>query len=289
MNHKNKGVYAYIADTVPIKDRSFRISFFLIIGSIANLVVTFACGYVIKYYGFIYVFATSMALSIAALLYTIFVIPESLTELRHKSLCQRIRSCSFFSYLRCFRVFFNFSELATTVQNNETQPLLPTVQENVAKKPTCILMMIVCASAILCLVQNGATSVFGLFLMDYPLCFDSLGRSHYALFSTAVSVVLCLLVSKFLRVTDLLICMMAVGTYGISFLFFIYGKRVEYVYIGAAVSSLVGLQYGFAKSAVSKSMIKSEVADALSSSKNKLFVFSKFPVKFAYYSSLKDY
>lgn len=76
--------------------------------------------------------------------------------------------------------------------------------------------------------------------------------------------VMCLVVSKFIRTNDLLICIISCTSYFASVFCYVYGDSKFYLYLGSMVASLGSLQYGYARSIVSKSMGKAEVSDALS-------------------------
>ena len=274
-------VYLYITDMVSYENRSFRITFFVIIESVATLSATLVCGYVIKYVvnGFLYLFVASAILSAISLLYCVLVLTESLGELDGKTIWQRLKTCSPRHCLKIVTIYFTPLELNNlddegqeTIAKGDQESLLPK-KTSTRKKNTFALFTMIGANSIVCFVQSGTKSIFTLFLMDYPLCFDSIARSNYSIFSQAVSIVLSSLVSKLLRINDMLICMLAVGTYATSFLCLVFGKSTLYIYICSILASLVGLQYGFVKSAVSKSMNSHEVADALSSGKTKIKVF----------------
>jgi hypothetical protein len=129
--------------------------------------------------------------------------------------------------------------------------------------------------------------------MNRPFCFDSIDLSNYSVFATIVSLCMSLLVSKLLNINDLIICILSVGSYMASLFCYIYATNSNFIYlgkflllfwfiffssfniviryylvffyiIGAVVSSIAGLEYGYVRSIVSKSVDKSEVADALS-------------------------
>lgn len=97
-------LYCYIADFTSTRSRSYRITLLNSLNSIASLCVTFACGYVIKWYGYFYLFLVALVFMVISLLYTIFFIPEPLTELRDKSLIDRLKLCSLKRTVNCFTV-----------------------------------------------------------------------------------------------------------------------------------------------------------------------------------------
>ena len=75
---------------------------------------------------------------------------------------------------------------------------------------------------------------------------------------------MCLFVSKFIRINDLLICAFSCASYFASIFCYIFGHSKFYIYLGSVVKSISGLQYGYARSIISKSMAKGDVSDALS-------------------------
>lgn len=97
-------LYCFISDLTPASDRSYRITLVNNINSIASLCVTGACGYVIKYYGYFYLFLTSTLLTIFVLFYTIFFVSEPLEELRSVSMWTRISRCSIRKSANCLKV-----------------------------------------------------------------------------------------------------------------------------------------------------------------------------------------
>jgi len=257
-------LYCYISDLTSPSSRSYRITFLNNTNAMANLCVTFICGYIIKYYGYFYLFLASVVLVFSAFLYTLILVPEPLVELKDKSFCQRLKSCSIKRTINCFTVYF--SKKKEKHNSRETEPLLnelPT-EQNTHRKQTFVLLLIVFANFLYNFGTIGIGSIFTLFIMNAPFCFDSIDISNFSVFSTVLSLVVSLLVSKFKRVKDLLICIVSVASFFASVFCYIYGTNIYYVYLGAAISSLAGLEYGYVRSIVSKSVDKKEVADALS-------------------------
>ena len=54
-------------------------------------------------YGYFYLFLASLCLALLALIYTLFFVPETLTDLKHKNLLQRLRDCSIRKCFNCFK------------------------------------------------------------------------------------------------------------------------------------------------------------------------------------------
>ncbi len=147
--------FSYISDSTSPKSRSFRISLLVNINSAASLCTLYTCGIVIKLYGYFYLFLTSLCLTLLALLYAIFLVPESLSELKNKRICQRIRSCSFRKCLNCFKVYFNPKPPrdkdslvlpASQDANDDETFLLLSRNRNLPKKQTPVLLTIVLAN-----------------------------------------------------------------------------------------------------------------------------------------------
>lgn len=97
-------LYCYIADFTSPGSRSYRITFLNSLNSVANLCVTFAAGFVIKWYGYFYLFLVSVVLIATSLVYTIFLIPEPLVEIRDKSILDRLKLCSLNRIAKCLTV-----------------------------------------------------------------------------------------------------------------------------------------------------------------------------------------
>ncbi|RNA16674.1 proton-coupled folate transporter-like [Brachionus plicatilis] len=263
-------LYCYIADLTSPASRSYRITLLNNLNSLATLCVTFVCGYVIKYFGYFYLFFASVILMLISFFYTLLLIPEPLIDLHHTSLVQRIKKCSIKRTINCFRVYFSKESKKCKTEssrlldpNNNPDEII--VQEHTKlSKQTFVLLLIVFANFIYCFGSLGIGSIFTLFLMNKPYCFDSVQISNYSVFATIVSLVASLLVSKFLKVNDLIICILSVLSYFVSVLCYIFGNSTDYIYLGAVVASISGLEYGYIRSIVSKSVEKNEVADALS-------------------------
>lgn len=262
--------FSYISDLTSARSRSFRISLLGNINTAASLCTLYACGIVIKYYGYFHLFLTSVCLILFALLYTIFLVPETLVEIKHKNIFQRIRSCSVRKCFNCFKVYFNEKEHKDALiqpatgddDDNETFLLLSRKRQTLQKQ-TWVLLTIVLANFIYVFGANGIGSIFTLFIMNSPFCFDSIEISKYSVFSTFVQLVFSMIISKFLRINDLIICCFSVLSLFSSVFFYIYGNSAIYIYAGALISSIAGLQCTYARSIVSKSVAKSEVSDAL--------------------------
>lgn len=247
-------LYCFISDTTSISTRSYRITFINNLNSIASLCVTFVCGYVIKYYGYFLLFLTSLILILISFVYTLFLIPEPLSELKDKNFLQRIKACSFRRLFNCFKVYFNKKP-----EEQSSALLNPPI-----KKQTKVLFLIIFANFIYYFGTVGLASIFTLYLMNAPFCFDSIEISNYTVFSTVVSLVMCLFVSKYVPINDLLVCILSAGSFFVSVFFYIFGTSVFDIYLGALISSVANLEFGYVKSIVSKSVEKHEVADALS-------------------------
>ena len=257
-----------MADTVSLEDRSFRITLINIIGSVSTLTVTLPAGYLIQYYGYMYVFLASVVLSASALLYGICAVPESLAQLRNKSVWERLSSCSVRNVINCVTVFFTDYQIpqATAAGCDESDALL-TQPAVTVKKQSFVLLLIVAANVLFSFVINGASivsSIFQLFVMNYPFCFDSVGLSSFTTFATIASIVACFVVSKLLRVNDLIVATLAICSLLGSYLCYIFGKTTSLIYAGAAISSISTLEFSYVKSAISKNMHPSEIADAFS-------------------------
>lgn len=229
-------LYCYISDLTSPSSRSYRITLINSLNSMASLCVTLGCGYVIKYFGYFYLFVASDALIVISLLYTIFLIPESLLSLKDKSLTQRLKSCSIKNTSNCLKVFFpdNPKERVGDEANERTGLLNndPSPEIKAPKKQTYILLLIIFANFVYNFGSAGISSVFTLFLMNKPFCFDSIAISNYTVFSTVVSLVMSLVVSKFIKINDLLICIFSTLSYMLGLLCYTYGSATADIYLG---------------------------------------------------------
>lgn len=280
-------IHCTLADTTSPKSRSYRLVLVNYIGSVSSLSVTFLCGYIIKYYGYLYLFIASLALSVVAFLYTLLFITESLVELRNKSIYQRIKSCSLSNIVNSVKVYAPREPKAPRRRStydddasaDETDNLLNDskhgssvdgMEEEEAeeftktRRQSYVLILIVFANFLYNFSGNGLNSIFTLFIMNEPFCFDSIAISNYSLFATVVSLTMSLVVSKFIKCNDLLICIFSVLSHFCNVFCYIYGKTPFLIYLGAVIGCISGLEYGYARSIISKSFKKEEVPDALS-------------------------
>ena len=254
-------LYCYLSDLTPIESRAYRITLLNSMNSIASLCVTYLCGYVIKYYGYFYLFLSSVILLLIALVYTICLVPETLIELNDKSMIKRFKYVSISRSINCFKVFFvpTTEERSPLLGNSEQK------QKKVSTKQTLALILVVLANFVYCFGINGIYSVFTLFIMNAPFCFGPIEISQYSVFSTVVSLVVSLLVSRFLKINEVLICALSVASCFISVFCFIYGNSEFYIYLASVISSINTLSFSYVRSIVSKSVDKSKVSDAFSS------------------------
>ena len=273
-------MYACIADVVSVEDRSYRMSLLPIVSSTASLATIVPAGYILKYVrdGFAYLFTLNSALLALTLVYAGRLIDEPLVELRDRSLWQRIRSCSFNNLLNSFRVFFKTTTTTTTTSNDETQIIdqqgsqlkssssSSSSSSSKSKSNTLVLLLILAAAA--CQTFGGAcqSSIQTLFLINYPMCFDSVSRSNLSLFGQVTSIVLGFLACKYVRINDLLFCLMCVTSAFVGQFFRMFGTRQLHMYMESAFSAIADMQNDYAKSAITKYMSnKADVGHVIAS------------------------
>lgn len=166
-------------------------------------------------------------------------------------------------------MYFNDIEPGPKASNYEREDLLPKQDKNEASatiptKQTGVLLVVVFTNFVYVFGTQGIQAIFTLFIMNAPYCFDSVDISTFSIFTTVVSLFGCLFVSKFIQVNDMLICAASCFSFFASIFCYILGNSTFYIYLGSVIASISGLQYGYARSIVSKSMAKHEVSDALS-------------------------
>lgn len=147
---------------------------------------------------------------------------------------------------------------------SEQESLLQRAPDRRTRKQTFSLLLLVAANLIYLFGTVGVGSIFTLFIMNAPFCFDSIQISNFSVFATVLSLFVSLLISKFIRVNDVIICILSTLSYFVSIFFFILAQDATFIYLGSAISSPAGLEYGYVRSIVSKSVAKEEIADALS-------------------------
>lgn len=171
-----------------------------------------------------------------ALVYTIFVIYEPLVELRDKSFLSRLRMCSFKRILNPFKVYFRDTDTADYDDDDDQSRLILNNEgldkRRKRKKQTFVLLLIVFANLVYVFAASGVGSIFTLFIMNAPYCFDSVLISKFSVFATVVSLIASFGVSKFLRVNDLLICLVSVASYFSSLLFYMFGNKILHIFLG---------------------------------------------------------
>lgn len=139
-----------------------------------------------------------------------------------------------------------------------------TTQEPTIRKQTFVLLLIVFANFVFVFGTVGIGSIFTLFIMNAPFCFDPIEISNFSVFSTIISLLVSLFISKFVRVNDLLICILSTASYFGAVFCYIFGSSTRDIYLASVIGSPAGLEYGYVRSIVSKSVERDEVADALS-------------------------
>lgn len=147
----------------------------------------------------------------------------------------------------------------STSSQDEQDKTTPTL-----RKQTFVLLLIVFANFIYVFGTVGIGSIFTLFIMNAPFCFDSVQISNFSVFSTLISLMVSLFISKFIRVNDLIICIISTASYFSAVFCYIFGRSTYDIYLSSVIGSPAGLEYGYVRSIVSKSVEKNEVADALS-------------------------
>jgi MFS transporter, PCFT/HCP family, solute carrier family 46, member 3 len=126
-----------------------------------------------------------------------------------------------------------------------------------------VLILLVIANLIYCFGVNGVGSIFTLYTMNIPFYWDSIAISTYTFYNTALSLFLSLIVSKLLKINDIIICFLSAFSYFISLFIFGFATTSFHIYLGAGISAISGLEFAYVRSIVSKLVTKYEIADAL--------------------------
>lgn len=280
-------LHCYVSDTTSSESRSYRITLVNYMSSITGLFVTFGCGYMITYLGYVYVFAIAFVFHLLSFVYTVFCVPEPIVTLRDKSFVSRVASCSLKSITNCFKVYMRKSHpvIVNKMSKNdasETDALLggghvpegdddevrcvkpaeSTAQNVHQVRQRAVLILVVVANMIYCFAANGIGSIFSLYVMNAPFCWDPIEISAFSLYNTVLNLFLSLLISKFCRVHDILICISSAFTNLVSLVVYGYAKTSVMVYAAAGISAIAGLEFSYARSIVSKLVTKYEISDA---------------------------
>lgn len=243
-------LHCYITDLTTNKHRSYRLTLVNYMSSISSLFISFACGYVIKYFGFFYLFLASLVLNSIALVYTCVFVPESLQRLKNRSIFQRIQSCSISRIKNSFYVLTRKTHPVVPrkprdetenietdrllgIENNFVEPEITTVNENKIKhRQRSVIVLVIVANLIYCGACTGIGSIFTLYLMNVPFCWDSVYISSYAVFSTVTQVVSVLFVSKLIQINDILICIASCFSNFVSLFVYASASKTLDIYIG---------------------------------------------------------
>jgi hypothetical protein len=228
-------LYCYIADVTPYKTRSYRLTLINYMSSIMFIFVSYGTGYVIKFFGFVWVFGVSLGFHLIALLYAIIFVPEPLGSLRTMTLRTRIRSCSTKRILNSFKVFTRTIHPVQTTQHTDgPESFLDSneVRITTKRRQRAILILLVSANVVYIFGSAGIASIFTLFLMNAPLCWDSIYISVFNVYSTVTSLVCSLIVSRYLRVNEIAICIVSILTNMVSSVMYGFTKDLVGVYIG---------------------------------------------------------
>jgi hypothetical protein len=261
-------LHCYIADLTTTKTRSYRLTFINYIGSISSLLISYTCGYVIKYLGYVYIFAASLIFYFLSLVYLVIFVPEPLSEVRTKSFLQRLHSCSIKRIKNSVYVLLRKNHpviIDKKLDNNEqeTSPLVANVEDCGQVRQRYVIVLVVIANLIYCGGAAGIVSIFTLYIMNEPFCWDSVNISMFTVYSTVISFVLSLFVSRFIRVSDILICIISAASHLSSLILYVFATSSFFVYLGSTTAALSGLEFGYVRSLVSKLVTKHEVTDAL--------------------------
>lgn len=233
-------LYCYITDITSDNDRSYRLTFINYIGSLANLLISLACGYIIKYFGFIYLFLSSFLLYLFACFYIIFFIPETLAELKTKTFLQRIKSCSLKHIKNSFLVFLrkNHPIRKNEAKRRSDEASRPLLSDNDANKKSddirqrLVMILVVTANLIYNGGAGGIGAIFTLYLLNTPFCWDSIHLSVYSVYATIVGFSTALIVSKFIKINDILICIASSISYFASLFVYAFASQTRDIYIG---------------------------------------------------------
>ena len=213
-------LHCYIADLTTSKNRSYRLTFINYIGSISSLLISYVCGYVIKYLGFVYIFASSLLFYFLSLVYLIAFVPEPLAEVRKKSIYERLKSCSVKRIKNSFYVLVrkthpivvNKNHVNTSVDDAD-KLLIPKTENPENELQECgllrqrfVIILVVVANLIYCLASGGISSIFTLFIMNTPFCWDSVHISTFSAYTTVVHLISSLIITRFVRINDILLC-----------------------------------------------------------------------------------
>jgi hypothetical protein len=233
-------VHCYIADLTTTKNRSYRLTFINYISSISNLFVSYACGYVIKYLGYVYIFASSLLFHFLALFYLIIFVPEPLFEIRNKSIFERLKSCSFKRIKNSFNVLIRKNHPIIVNSNNDDvdrQPLINDTGQNELKecgsvRQRSVINLVIVANLIYCLAGGGIGSIFTLYIMNTPFCWDSVHISYFSVYTTVVHFISSLIATRFIKVNDILICISSALSYVTALVIYAFAKNSSGIYIG---------------------------------------------------------
>ncbi len=166
--------YAYIADVVPPDKRSQRIVIITVSFSIGISITHLYLGYFIKAAGFMYPMILCMGINLLNLLYIITILRDSRKRQKDKKL---------------FSLSYTYKALQVLLQ--------PTIKMNGWKLRIATISFVLCVT-----MQQSRRGLTNLFLMNSPLCWDSVMLGSYiaatGLFSDASDIFMTFLVVQYL-------------------------------------------------------------------------------------------
>lgn len=141
---------AYYADSTDHTNRSFKMVIFEVCVSIASILSNLTTGFLIKYVDIIYPFLSFIVCASIAILYTLFLLPESLSNSARSKHERNCRNC-LAPYKAAFTIFF---------------------KDNGTNRRWKIQIAAV-VSAVVTANHIGLLVILPLYLLNSPLCFDS--------------------------------------------------------------------------------------------------------------------
>ena len=122
----------------------------------------------------------------------------------------------------------------------DRQPLIADSSQNELKecgsvRQRLVINLVIFANLIYCLAGGGIGSIFTLYIMNTPFCWDSVHISYFSVYSTLVHFISSLIVTRFIKVNDILICICSALSYVTALVLYAVATDSMGIYIGKLI------------------------------------------------------
>ena len=210
--------FSYVTDITSEQNRSFRIVVIEVALGLSVVLCTLCSGFIIKGLGFTWTYAIILFVSLTALLYILFLLPEShLPQSRQRSFAFRSKMLSYFS--KSFTVY---------TKQDEAYPW--------RRFHLLLSLFVIFVYGMSALGQSNART---LFLLNFPFCLGSVMLGLVLALQYLLGSVASILATKCLQrhLGDLPLVQMGLLSWFVSFLCFAVARSITLIYIGKSFNT----------------------------------------------------